>query len=229
MNPVSNTSNADLYTDYTTDPTKLITLKAGSAGNSISITKSWPTTSQYYSGVTAWIDFNRDGFFSSSEIIYASEANSLPLASGMFSVPTDAYTGGNVTMRVAYSYAQAPSSACSNVQYGEFEDYPVTIQAQLSTSDVVKDKASIQIFPNPASDVLNVTQVSSKAQFSITNMAGQKVMSGQISDNKISVSRLSTGAYIISIEDKGTTSNLKFIKNKKFQFILQPGISRAFL
>ncbi|WP_336964955.1 T9SS type A sorting domain-containing protein [Chryseobacterium contaminans] len=57
-----------------------------------------------------------------------------------------------------------------------------------------------------------VTQVSPKTQFSITNMVGQKVMSGEISDNKISVSKLSTGAYIISIEDKGTTSNLKFIK-----------------
>lgn len=212
MNPVSNSSGAALYTDYTTDPTKLITLKAGTSGNSISITKTWPTPSKYYSGVTAWIDFNRDGLFSSDEMIYASQANSVSVASGTFAVPVDAYTGGNVTMRVAHSYAQAPSSACSNLQYGEFEDYPVSIQAQLSTSDVVKDKASIQIFPNPVSDVLNVTQVSSKATFSITNMAGQKVMSGQISDNKISVSRLSTGAYVISIEDKGTTSNLKFIK-----------------
>ena len=48
--------------------------------------------------------------------------------------------------------------------------------------------------------------------FIITNMAGQKVMNGQINDNKIQVSKLSTGAYIISIEDKGTTTNLKFIK-----------------
>jgi hypothetical protein len=95
---------------------------------------------------------------------------------------------------------------CSQ-QYGEVEDYPVRILDQaLSTHDVTKDNATINIFPNPASDVLNITNVSSKAQLSIHNMAGQKVMSGQITDNKISVSRLSTGAYIISIEDKGTTS-----------------------
>ncbi|MFS4472647.1 reprolysin-like metallopeptidase [Chryseobacterium sp. T20] len=211
MNPVSNSSSNTPYTDYTTDPSKLITLMSGSTGNNVSITKGW-TGAQYNDGVTAWIDFNKDGVFSSSEVIYTSAASIVSPVSGTFSVPADAYTGGNVIMRVVLGYESQPSSGCSNQQYGEVEDYPVLIQQQLSTSETVKDKNSIQIYPNPASDVLNVTQISSKAQYIITNMAGQKVMNGQINDNKISVSNLSTGAYIISIEDKGTTSNLKFIK-----------------
>lgn len=211
MPPVSNTSSNTPYTDYTTDPSKLITLMAGSSGNNVSITKGW-TSSQYNDGVTAWIDFNKDGVFSSSEVIYTSAPSIVSPVSGTFSVPADAYTGGNVIMRVVLGYESQPSSGCSNQQYGEVEDYPVLIQQQLSTSETVKDKSSIQIYPNPASDVLNVTEISSKAQFIITNMAGQKVMNGQINDNKISVSKLTTGTYIISIEDKGTTSNLKFIK-----------------
>ncbi|PXW18236.1 MULTISPECIES: reprolysin-like metallopeptidase [unclassified Chryseobacterium] len=211
MNPVSNSSSNTPYTDYTTDPSKLITLMSGSTGNNVSITKGW-TGAQYNDGVTAWIDFNKDGVFSSSEVIYTSAANTISPVSGTFSVPADAYTGGNVIMRVVLGYESQPSSGCSNQQYGEVEDYPVLIQQQLSTSETVKDKNSIQIYPNPASDVLNVTEISSKAQFIITNMAGQKVMNGQINDNKISVSKLTTGTYIISIEDKGTTSNLKFIK-----------------
>ncbi|WP_426478857.1 reprolysin-like metallopeptidase [Chryseobacterium sp. CBSDS_008] len=211
MTPVSNSSNNAPYTDYTADPSKLITLMAGSSGNNVSITKAW-TSSQYNDGVTAWIDFNRDGVFSSSEVIYTSAPSIITPVSGTFSVPADAYTGGNVIMRVVLGYESQPSSGCSNQQYGEVEDYPVLIQQQLATHETVKDKSSIQIYPNPVSDVLNVTQISSKAQYIITNMAGQKVMNGQINDNKISVSKLSTGAYIISIEDKGTTSNLKFIK-----------------
>lgn len=211
MPPVSNTSSNTPYTDYTTDPSKLITLMAGSSGNNVSITKGW-TSSQYNDGVTAWIDFNKDGVFSSSEVIYTSAPSIVSPVSGTFSVPADAYTGGNVIMRVVLGYESQPSSGCSNQQYGEVEDYPVLIQQQLSTSETVTDKSSIQIYPNPASDVLNVTEISSKAQFIITNMAGQKVMNGQINDNKISVSKLTTGTYIISIEDKGTTSNLKFIK-----------------
>jgi hypothetical protein len=123
--------------------------------------------------------------------------------SGSFTVPTTAYTDGNVIMRVMMAYNKQPTNGCVSQQYGEVEDYPVRILDQaLSTHDVTKDNATINIFPNPASDVLNITNVSSKAAFIITNMAGQKVMSGQITDNKISVSRLSTGAYIISIEDK---------------------------
>lgn len=210
--PISNTSAASPYTNYTTDATKLITLTKGSSGNAISVTKQW-TSTQYNDGVTAWIDFNRDGIFSDSELIFTSVPNKITPVSGTFSVPADANTVGNITMRVVLAYNTQPTNGCSSQDYGEIEDYPVRIQSQtLATHDVVKDNSSIQIYPNPTSDVLNVTKVSSKAQFTITNMAGQLVMSGQITDNKISVSKLNTGAYMISIEDKGTTSNLKFIK-----------------
>jgi hypothetical protein len=211
MAAVSNNSAASAYTNYTTDPTKLITLKKGSSGNIISIAKQWSGT-KYNEGVTAWIDFNKDGVFSSSEQIYTSAPSKTTPVSGSFSVPNDAYTGGNIIMRVMMAYTSQPVDACTSPEYGETEDYPILIQDALSTKDVTQNNSTIQIFPNPATDVLNVLKVSSKAQFIITNAAGQTVMSGQINDNKISVSKLITGAYIISIEDKGTTTNLKFIK-----------------
>lgn len=214
MPAVSNnsTTNTSSYSDYTTDFSKLITLKKGSTGNAISVSKQWAAQS-YNEGITAWIDYNKDGLFTASEIIFSNSPSKVTPVSGTFTVPTDAYTDANVIMRVMMAYNTLPQNGCSSPQYGEIEDYPVRILAEtLGTHDVTKDNNSIQIFPNPVSDILNVTQVSPKAQFSITNMVGQKVMSGEISDNKISVSKLSTGAYIISIEDKGTTSNLKFIK-----------------
>lgn len=211
MNPISNPSAATPYSNYINDPTKLITLNLGSTGNSLSVSKQWTATS-YNEGVSAWIDFNRDGVFSESEMIFTSVPNKITPVSGTFSVPADAYTGKNVIMRVIMAYGAQPTDGCNSQGYGEIEDYPVSIQQQLSTNDVTKDKSSIQVYPNPASDVLNITQVSAKAQYSITNMAGQIVMSGQINDNKVQVSKLSTGAYVISIEDKGTTSNVKFIK-----------------
>ncbi|CAI8809759.1 reprolysin-like metallopeptidase [Chryseobacterium sp. IT-36CA2] len=211
MAAVSNNSVGSAYTNYTTDATKLITLKKGSSGNTISIAKQWSGT-KYNEGVTAWIDFNKDGIFSSSEQIYTSAPSKLTPVSGTFSVPNDAYTGGNIIMRVMLAYSAQPTDACTSPEYGETEDYPILIQDALSTKDVTKDNNTVQIFPNPATDVLNVLKVSSKAQFTITNAAGQIVMNGQITDNKIAVSKLITGAYIISIDDKGTSTNLKFIK-----------------
>lgn len=211
MAAVSNNSAASAYTNYTTDATKLITLKKGSSGNIISIAKQWSGT-KYNEGVTAWIDFNKDGVFSSSEQIYTSVPNKITPVSGSFSVPNDAYTGGNVIMRVMMAYSTQPVDACTSPEYGETEDYPILIQDALGTKDLTQNNSTIQIFPNPATDVLNVLKVSPKAQFIITNAAGQTVMNGQITDNKISVSKLITGAYIISIDDKGITTNLKFIK-----------------
>ncbi|WP_412850727.1 reprolysin-like metallopeptidase [Chryseobacterium sp. PMSZPI] len=212
MSAISNNSGASPYTNYTTDPTKLITLTQGSFGNTISITKQW-TGPQYNEGVTAWIDFNKDGNFSDTEIIHTSTPNTTTPVSSTFSVPADAYTGGNLVMRVVLAYGTQPSNGCTSQEYGEIEDYPVLIQSQqLATNETVKDNTSIQIYPNPTSDILNVTKVSPNAKFKITNMVGQTLMTGQITDNKISVSKLITGTYVISVEDKGTTSNLKFIK-----------------
>lgn len=213
MSAISNNSGASEYTDYTSDFSKLITLKKGSTGNTVSVSKQWTSTTTYNEGVTVWIDYNKDALFSASEIVFTSPPSKVTPVSGSFTVPVNAYTDGNVIMRVMMSYNVQPQNGCVSQQYGEIEDYPVRILDQtLSTHDVTKDNNAIQIFPNPATDVLNIANVSSKAEFIITNMAGQKVMNGQITDNKISVSRLGTGAYIISIEDKGTTSNLKFIK-----------------
>ncbi|REC50129.1 reprolysin-like metallopeptidase [Chryseobacterium pennipullorum] len=212
MPAISNTSQGSAYSDYTPDFSKIITLKKGIAGNTISVSKSWNGQS-YNDGVRAWIDYNKDGQFTASEMIFSSAPSTTTPVSGTFTVPADAYTNGNVIMRVVLSYNTLPQTGCISPQYGEVEDYPVRIvDGNLSTHDTTKDNSGIQIFPNPVNDVLNITQVSSKALYTITNMAGQIVMNGQITDNKISVGRLSVGAYVISIEDKGTKTNLKFIK-----------------
>ncbi|HBV14844.1 reprolysin-like metallopeptidase [Chryseobacterium carnipullorum] len=210
---MSNTSAGSAYTSYAADPAKLITLTQGASGNTLSITKGW-TAGTYNEGVTAWIDFNRDGNFSDSEIVYTSAPSAITPVSGTFSVPANAYSGtSNTTMRVVLSYEDQPTSGCSNFQYGEIEDYAVKILPQaLGTSDVVKDNDGVQIYPNPAYDVLNVTNISSKAQFSIFNMAGQAVMNGAVVNQKIPVSKLTPGVFVITIEDKGNVSKLKFIK-----------------
>lgn len=80
----------------------------------------------------------------------------------------------------------------------------------LSTNEVDQDK--FEIFPIPVGDVLNVTNVSDKAEFTIHNAAGQIVRKGNIKDNKIYVSELTTGNYVITIKEKEFKASAKFIK-----------------
>ncbi|MDH6208551.1 hypothetical protein M2254_000135 [Chryseobacterium sp. BIGb0186] len=123
-------------------------------------------------------------------------------------------------MRVVLLYGGAPNAGgsltgpCGGLSYGEAEDYfVVATEANLSTVDNNIKNSGIQIYPNPATDFLNVTKVSDKATYKIYSAAGQLVGNGNINNGKINVSSLIKGAYVISIEDKGKENfNSKFIK-----------------
>lgn len=80
----------------------------------------------------------------------------------------------------------------------------------LSTNENVKETFSI--YPNPATDVLNITKVSDKAKFEIHNAVGQLVKSGTVNGNQVRVAELVTGTYIITIQDKNISESIKFIK-----------------
>lgn len=80
----------------------------------------------------------------------------------------------------------------------------------LGTNEMVKE--TFAIYPNPTTDVLNITKVSNKAKFEIHNAVGQIVKAGEINNNQVRVSELVKGAYIITVIDKGVSENVKFIK-----------------
>lgn len=209
---VNNNTGAGTYTDYGTDATKTIHLVSGSTGNTVSVTKTW-TGSSFPEGVRVWIDFNRNGVFDTSELVLNSTANTTPTVSAAFTVPTAAVQNKMLKMRVALRYNASPA-ACTSFTYGEVEDYNVLVTPTvLATNDVVGPKNDIQIYPNPVSDVLNITKVSDKASYKIYSAAGQLVRQGNIKDGKINVSELIRGGYVITIEEKGREAfTSKFIK-----------------
>jgi hypothetical protein len=68
VNSKSNTSADTVYSDFSTDDSKIINLVIGSTANTISVTKAW-LADQYSEGVGVWIDFNRNGTFETTEKI----------------------------------------------------------------------------------------------------------------------------------------------------------------
>ncbi|WP_312078773.1 M43 family zinc metalloprotease [Chryseobacterium sp.] len=73
-------------------------------------------------------------------------------------------------------------------------------------------KSGIRVYPNPAKDILNITKVSANAKFEIHNTVGQLVKSGTIDNERVNVSDLVKGVYLITIKDKNISEVVKFIK-----------------
>lgn len=207
--PMENQSGAGTYSNFTTDATKFITLIQGSSGNTIKINK----TSTEATGVAVWIDFNRNGAFDLDEKIVADGPNTSDEVNATFSVPADAFVSMTdykyVVMRVAMQKGSIPIN-CISFQDGEVEDYTVRI-VKLPASNLI-NPTDVIIYPNPVSTVLNVKNISAKANYKIYSAAGQLVSNGIILNNKINVSSLINGVYIIELVDGDKTVQKKFIK-----------------
>jgi hypothetical protein len=79
----------------------------------------------------------------------------------------------------------------------------------LSTSSFTRN--TISIYPNPSSDYIEVTGLTSPDTYIIYSVLGTKISSGTISSNqKIDIQNYSTGVYFLKLENEEV---LKFIKN----------------
>ncbi|WP_027387458.1 reprolysin-like metallopeptidase [Chryseobacterium gregarium] len=221
---INNTSANSTYTNYTTSTALQINLTKGTT-YPMSVTLSNPDVPDY-DAVAAFIDFNKDGVFSDSEKVLNYPVALTPsptVVTSNVTIPSDAVEGQPLRMRVLGFYigagpnvgASLPASlACGENFDGEIEDYNVVITGNsLATNDIAGPKNDIQIYPNPVSDILNITKVSDKASYKIYSAAGQLVRQGNINRGQINVSELIKGNYVITIEEKGKEAfTSKFIK-----------------
>lgn len=208
---MTNTSLGSNYTDYTSIVASFVHAVQGSTGNKITIDKT--VTGTEGTGVAVWIDFNRNGYFDLDERILADGPNMKTSVTGTFSIPSTAYVSNTdfqyLVMRVALMKGGIPVN-CMNFDNGEVEDYTVRIAKQ-PVANII-DTTEIIIYPNPVKSVLNIKNISKKANYKIYAASGQLVSTGLIVNNKIDVSRLINGVYVIDIEDEKGTAQKKFIK-----------------
>ncbi len=225
---IDNTTGANGgYEDFTSLST---TLSAGSAyGITLTPGFSGNAYNEYWK---IWIDLNQDGDFSDAgEEVYSSGGLSNTTVNGTLTVPS---TAGALTtrMRVSMKYNGAPT-ACEAFDYGEVEDYTVTIvsngntnsakvfetpeDAELSNNNPSFD---LNVFPNPATDrvTFNVTnQAQSNLSISIFDMQGRvvyrlnnKMEQTQLS-RSISVNDLPNGTYQVVVQNEKETRVEKLV------------------
>ncbi|CAA7193678.1 reprolysin-like metallopeptidase [Chryseobacterium potabilaquae] len=109
-------------------------------------------------------------------------------------------------------YEAQVAAVCSGGNDGAFSDYVNFTTATVTQTDLKDPLKDITLYPNPVSDVLNILNISDKANYNIYNAVGQLISSGKIQNNQINVSQLIHGVYIIAIKDNGKSFTSKFIK-----------------
>ncbi len=211
---VSN-SGASFYTDYRPDPARHITANIGTTGNTLAVSRTWNGTPTPFR-VQAWIDFNANGIFDNSEMVLNMNSGTAPIVTSSFNIPVLAFTGTNspmcgTTMRVIVS-PEIVSNGCGTFAEGEVEDYGITFSSSFLSTNEVSKKNEVTIYPNPASEILYVSGITTNANFEIYNVLGQKVEEGTVSNNKINLHNMTRGNYFLHVKDKDQSVQLKFIK-----------------
>ncbi|MBK1897447.1 BspA family leucine-rich repeat surface protein [Chryseobacterium paridis] len=85
-------------------------------------------------------------------------------------------------------------------------------QSFLSTSDVLTHN-EISIYPNPATDFIYIKNAKGFGSYKIFDVSGRIVLQNSLNDEKINISSLTKGNYILKIISKDKIQSLKLIKN----------------
>jgi len=104
----------------------------------------------------------------------------------------------------AYVIQLTAANAC-----GYTDSFETITISNVATETIAANKT--QIYPNPASDMLNIVSETELSNVEITNIFGQTVLSS--TEKNISVKNLNSGLYIVKTLDiDGNVSTQKFVK-----------------
>ena len=219
LGTINNTSTGTAgYENFTSLSTNIVR----GAANTITITPKW-TSTVYSEGYAVWIDYNRNGLFTDAgELVFSKATSTATSATGTFTVPSTIALGlGAMRMRVSMKYNGVPTS-CETLAYGQVEDYTVFVTATAAgIAGIAEAKSNnitagfeVNLYPNPAEDVLNITSLNGnfEGSYAIINTIGQMVKSGNITKDGINVNEMKTGVYFIQVTNGAESVTKKFMK-----------------
>lgn len=198
------------YRDVTTMPLSII------GSNNTNTTNGW--------GMSVFIDWNNDGDFDDAGEAYFNTTATMIRVVG---IPTAIPVTGNITipsgtsygkkfMRIKYNFTGAASinealtTGCTNMANGQVEDYTINYLDALAVSDVNKKETSV--YPNPFTDVLNISDVKGVKSISVNDISGREVKT-LAPAAELNLSNLKTGLYIVNLKmEDGSVKSFKAIK-----------------
>lgn len=169
---------------------------------------------------SVWIDIDQNGIFSEDEKVYQSDfASNLP-SIGEMTIPSGAILGPNrmrVAMKELESGDQTPTP-CETYDYGETEDYCITLVDTVSVVSNPDKLAVFELFPNPGNGQITLNfeanQLIGNGNYSVSilDLMGKEVAQRSVVIGKNSLSlRLSSGLYLLQLK----ASNGNVLKSEK--------------
>lgn len=189
-------------TEYYHSYPQTTTLTAGQAYDIYTFTSSEAV-------IGLWMDYNQNNIFEDSE--YTQLVNSMNSQNTTSFTVSNTSNIGFVKMRVrsrAYGSTIGNSNACTTFGSGETRDYIFTVNNNLDIYDTSLNTI-IKVYPNPASDYINIETSSEIKNIAVYNMMGQLVLN--MVSNKLDISNLSNGTFILEVtsnEDQKSYSKI---------------------
>lgn len=164
-----------------------------------------------------WIDYDQDGTFEASELVFDQGAASQADVNGSVLIPTTA-TVGVTKMRVQLAYIGSGQpdlpEICNDFTWGEVEDYCLTIaEGEFPGASLSElQQLGINVYPNPVSDEVNFeisnTQI---ATVELVDIIGQTIAKKSIATGVtiFNMSGLESGTYFYRLKD--VDGNIIFI------------------
>jgi hypothetical protein len=220
LNTLSNNSNCDTlntYSGYSFYPASVATTSIkGGLSYTLSVTTGTDNIT------SAWIDYNRNNIYESSEWYQVSTTSSANVASTItFTVPGTAIPGPT-GMRIRSRGTGNPNSssdACTDFYSGESEDYEILILDSITGLNNFNQLKQINIYPKLTSGIVTVDMGQSveNAQLSVIDITGKQVEQLKLVATPvqtINLSNLSNGIYHVRINTLNETVSTKIVIQK---------------
>jgi hypothetical protein len=152
---------------------------------------------------------NTDTFNFSALMISMNASSQYTIIVSDFTLPTLTGHGSNGPFFPNYTGGVLYRNGAA--QIGQHLAFSVNIDnSTLSINDVNLDETTVKIYPNPATNLIQLTNLQQQENYTILDISGKKVLAGTIKENEsIDIQQLNKGIYFIQLEKKV----LKFIKN----------------
>ena len=174
----------------------------------------WGETGYSY-GINVWVDLNNDLIFDENEIIFnaiSEDEVSTSIVNGNFTIPSNTPAGSYKMRIVGLDDEDAAPNPCFSDGYGCSVDYTLNVSNSLSND--TQELKSLQIYPNPTSNFVTISNDTSISSIELFDINGRKLYSEILSSKEVQINleAYASGTYLVKVSSEGKQSIKKIIK-----------------